>query len=246
MGTSDFRHEQMQFCKECVSKEFGNELSIARTIIERYCEFLKEAGKVQSQTKSQIAIYALAVRSYRALHCALDTLENGYYEVAMTILRSVYENMLQMMYFSSRAADAEKWLYEGKDFSQKEIRNSLGKDGKVYKMMSEDYAHSLLIRSMVPLTSERSAGTQWRVDPYPSYSPYDCEFCLFCWIDFAGGTLKQLLNDFRMNVTMSGRISPVIDAANDCIRTMSWNLQRTHEKRQIDGHLKNIFDATTK
>jgi hypothetical protein len=75
---SDFRHEQMQFCKDCVSKQFGDELSIARTIIERYYEFLKEGGQVQSQTRSQIANYALAVRSYRALHCALDTLENGY------------------------------------------------------------------------------------------------------------------------------------------------------------------------
>ncbi|MDQ3966890.1 MAG: hypothetical protein M3275_00670 [Thermoproteota archaeon] len=225
--------------------EFDSELRVVGYIDKRYYEMLKEAAKFRSQTKPQIANYALAVRSYRALHCAADDLENGYYEIAMTLLRSVYENMLQMMYFARYPEEATKWLNEGKELPPREIRKKLGKDGYTYSMLSEDYAHSLKVGSLIPLTSERS-GDDWQVNHYPVYSPYDCEFCLFCWIDFAGGTLKQLFEDFRMALTMSGQVSEVLKAANECLRGMSVSMGKTHDKRIINGRLKNMFEAITK
>lgn len=240
MRTSDNRLNSMKNCKDHTSKEFGENLRIVKLIDERYYELLKEAAKVQ-QTPHQIANYALAVRSYRALHCAIDDLENGYYEVAMTLIRSVYENMLQMMYFAKYEDEAKKWLYEAKKITQQEIRKKLGKDGSAYQMLSEDYAHPQKIRSLISLTSE-GTGKDWKINPFPVYSNYDCLFCLFCWVDFAGGTLKQLRDDFRQALTMSGRVSKVLAAVGECINEMSSGLDEMKKKWVIDGRLKNTFD----
>jgi hypothetical protein len=173
MWTSDFRRDQIKYCKDRTANEFDAELRIVNFIDQKYYELLKKGGTIKSQTHPQIANYALAVRSYRALHCAADVLENGYYEYAMTLLRAVYENMLQMKYFATYREEATQYLYENKDFPPREVRKRLGKSGHTYSMLSEDYAHSLNVRSLIALTAEGS-GEDWRVDPFPRYSSYYC------------------------------------------------------------------------
>lgn len=69
-------------------------------------------------------------------------LENGYYEASMTLLRSTYENILQMNYFAVDEKEAKQWLTEGKKIEQKVIRKKLNISPSLYNMLSRNYAHS--------------------------------------------------------------------------------------------------------
>jgi hypothetical protein len=71
---------------------------------------------------------------------------------------------------------------------------------------------------------------------------------LFCWIDFAGGTLKQLLKDFEIALTTSERVRVlgVLIATRECIAAMSLYLDIMGEKELIDEQLKNTFVSLNK
>ena len=90
MRDSDARHNAMKDCKEQASKEFVIELSIAKQLDRIYSYIVDRAIPIQSQNLLQIANFGLAVKSYRSFHYAIDALETGYYEVAMTLLRSAF------------------------------------------------------------------------------------------------------------------------------------------------------------
>jgi hypothetical protein len=238
MRTSHLRQNSLKNCQEQASRDFYAELRIVKLLDQKYYELIEKAQKVE-QSSTQIANFALAVRSYRALHCAADNLENGYYEVSLTLLRHVFENLLQMIYFAKFAEEADKWLYRGKKIEQKEIRKKLAMDGSIYKRLSNDYAHSLQLKSMESLTSEGS-GTVWIVNAFPIYSSNKCRLCLSCWIDFAWATETQLLHDYKKSLESHGSwiqgVNDVFRASNDCLKLISLDL----EKNPPDG-LKNTF-----
>lgn len=142
MRSSEVRRDLMSQCKELASKQFSLEVGLVKQIDKIYYEILKKTGEINPQTIQQKANYALGIRNYRLLHCAIDLLENGYYEASMTLLRSTYENILQMNYFAVDEKEAKQWLTEGKKIEQKVIRKKLNISPSLYNMLSRNYAHS--------------------------------------------------------------------------------------------------------
>ena len=67
----------MKDCKEYAYKEFADDLSIVKQIDRIYSEFLERIDRIHPRNYLQESNYALAVRSYRLLHCAEDKLEKG-------------------------------------------------------------------------------------------------------------------------------------------------------------------------
>jgi hypothetical protein len=132
MRTSDARKKAMQDCKEQATKEFPTEFNVITQIDEVYAELLERLGPqidevcsvlsnrigpIPSDNYVKLANYGLTVRNYRLLHCALDELENGYYEVTVNLFRIVDECKNLMRYFAieNNKNEAEVWWFsEGK------------------------------------------------------------------------------------------------------------------------------------
>lgn len=114
----------------------------------------------------------------------------------MTLLRSIYENVLQMDYFAAYEKEAEQWLIEGKKIEQKDIRKKLGVSPSLYNMLSVNYAHSLKVGSLEPLVFEKKDG-KLSLNHYPAYSPSECMLGLFFWILFAQQTIQHMKGVFK-------------------------------------------------
>jgi hypothetical protein len=77
-----------------------------------------------------MANYGLAIRNYRLLHCAMDDLESGYYEVAMNLLRTVDQCKNFMRYFAKdeNKNEATEWWFNKGEKGKKFYRTmKLGK-----------------------------------------------------------------------------------------------------------------------
>ncbi|MGI0013288.1 MAG: hypothetical protein ACREBU_07595 [Nitrososphaera sp.] len=214
MRSSEIRHKLMKECKELASKHFPLEVALTKQMDKIYYEVLKRTGDIKPQTYAQKANYALASQSYRLLHCTLDTLEAGYYEVSMSLLRSVYERILQMNYFATYQDAARQWLEEDKKISQQEIRNKLGIRAELYEMLSIHYTHSLKAISIDPLVFEKADG-KLSLNLYPVYSPAPCRLCLMSWIAFAQQTIQQMQRVFKAEqISDKSWIRKVVEVQN--------------------------------
>lgn len=197
MRSSETRLDQIKGCKELSVKYFPTETSLVKQVDKIYYEIIKKMGNVKPQTRSQQANFVLAVRSYRALHCALDNIENGYYEVAMTILRSIYENYVQMDYFVTREEAARQWLAEEKTFKQGDMRKELGLSNDFYNMLSNNYAHPRELKSIKPLVLDISDDGKLSINHYPVFSNSECYTTLFVWIFLANKCIDQIQRVFK-------------------------------------------------
>lgn len=186
----------MMQCKELTSKQFSLEIGLVKQIDKIYYEILKKTTEVKPQNIQQKANYALAIRNYRLFHCAVDLLEDGCYEASMTLLRSAYENLLQMNYFAVYDKEAEQWLTKGKKIEQRDIRKKLNISPSLYNMLSVNYAHSLTVESLEPLVFEAKDG-KLSLNHYPAYSASECMLGLFFWISFAHQTIQQMQIVFK-------------------------------------------------
>jgi hypothetical protein len=200
MATSGTRQEAMKDCKEQATKEFAMELPIVRQMDEIYSEVLDRTHSIPSQTFVQQANYGLAVRNYRLLHCAADDLESGYYEVTMTLLRSVDECKNLMRYFAkdeNKNEAKEWWFNKGEKgetiLSHGEVRKRLGISRDMYELFSDFYAHAYDFRSLLPMVLDEN--TEYHT--YPYFIRDECYRGLGCWIAYANETIKYLQEVFK-------------------------------------------------
>jgi hypothetical protein len=216
--SSEVRLGQLKECREFALKEFPAENSIVKQLDKIHYEMLQKTGQVTSQTDAQKANYALGILSYRTLHCALDNLEEGYYEIAMTLLRRVYEIYVQMSYFAKFPDDAKKWWEEDKKFDQKSMRDKLGMKSTAYAMLSTSYAHTLKVESIASVIFDNKEG-KLSMNHYPVYSHHACKMCLLSSIVFSHNTLIQYQQVFRADQIVDkhwmgqvGRIQKLVNA----------------------------------
>ena len=201
LRSSETRLRLIKECKEFGYQKYPLEFAIVKQLDIALYEVMKRASVLASQTKAQRANLSLGIRNYRLFHCALDLLENGYYEASLTLLRAMYENGLQMQYFCFHEDEAAAWL-QGKKIEQKVIRKKLNIDSKIYKMLSNDYAHSLLVQSLDPLVFDVKDGNV-RLNHYPLFSLEDCQIAACALIVFARLTLAGLQAIFKPELFIS-------------------------------------------
>lgn len=232
MRESDTRYNAMKTCKEQASKEFITELSIVKQLDKIYSEILDKSIPIKSQKFVQVASCGLAVKSFRSCHYAMDALENGYYEVAMTLLRSVLENRLLMMYFDKFPAEAKEWLINDRKIDQKKIRDKLNLgvvEKDLYSVLSNDYAHPNKSNSIIPIIYD--SDNQNEFHPYPYYNSNECRLAFGCWIKFVKDTITLLTRVFSVKELGDDRtwvktVMQVLKTADDCANEIAADLKK--------------------
>lgn len=236
MSDSNTRYNAMKLCKEKASEEFATELSVVKQLDKIYSDILERAHPLPSLNFHQLADCALAVKSYRSLHYAIDALENGYYEVAMTLLRSVFENRNVMMYFASFPNEAREWLLNHREIRQATIRARLNLqiEKDTYGVLSNFYAHPNKSDSMIPNIVD-TRPNQSEFHPYPYYDSNECRLSVGCWIKFAKDTITLLINvipaqQLGADSTLVQTVTQVLKTAKDCANIIAQDLRDYTEK----------------
>jgi hypothetical protein len=244
MRMSDKRIEAMKDCKEQAAKEFAAELEVITQIDEVYSELLGRIGPIPSDNYVLLANYGLVVRNYRLLHCALDDLENGYYEVAMNLLRTVDECKNLMRYFAidKNKNEAEVWWFnkgeKGKKVNGKkvkgdpilshgEVRKRLGISGDMNELYADLYSHVYDFRSLLPMVLDEK---KLEFHFYPYFIPDECYRCLGLWIDYANKTIEYLQEVFKVeqvkDMAWVGKVVKVQMRASECSKKISSDLAK--------------------
>jgi hypothetical protein len=250
MRNSDTRYDALKDCKEQAAKEFATELDIVSKVDEVFSEVLDKIGTNPSEmTYVQKANYGLAVRNYRLLHCALDDLENGYYEISMNLLRTVDECKNLMRYFAidKNKNEAEVWWFNkgekgkwvnGKKIkgdpvlSHGEIRKRLGISGDMNELYADWYSHAYDFRSLLHMVLDVK---KMKFQLYPYFIPDECYRCLGLWIKHANETIDHLQEVFKVeqigddDMTWIGKVAGVQILARKCCNKISSDLAKAEE-----------------
>jgi hypothetical protein len=233
MRTSDTRLKAMKNCKELAAKKFATEFDIITQMDEVYSELLDRIGLIPSKTYVQMANYGLAIRNYRLLHCAMDDLESGYYEVAMNLLRTVDECKNLMRYFAKdeNKNEAKEWWFnkgeKGKKIlSHGEVRNRLGISGGMNELYADFYAHAYDFRSLLPMVLDEK--TEYH--PYPYFIRDECYRDIGCWIDYANETIDRLLVVYKVeqlgDMALLQKVVKVQKLARKCSKKIASDLAK--------------------
>jgi hypothetical protein len=230
MRDSDTRYNAMKSCREQAYAEFAVELAVIKQLDNAYSDILDKAHPLPSLKFHQLADCALATKSYRSLHNAIHALENGYYEVAMTLLRSVLENRNVMRYFAQFQNEAEPWLLHGRKIDQSKIRDRLKlgvEEKEFYNMLSNNYAHPNKSDSMIPNIVDI---TTVEFHPYPYYDSNECRLSIGCWIKFAYDTITFLINvippqQLGVDSTFVQTVTQVLQTAKECADLIAKDLR---------------------
>jgi hypothetical protein len=232
MRTSKTQENAMKYCKEYAYTEFPIDLSIVKQIDRIYSEFLERIDHIHPRNYLQESNYALAVRSYRLLHCAADKLENGYYDVAMTLLRSVYEDLVQMTYFVKDPTAAQKWWLMEKDKKRKQakMRETVGMTNDIYGLLSNYYSHPMDLKSLIPTILTIGDDGNAKCHPYPYYLHDECRYSFALWIHFANETIKELQNVFKAaqigDKHWMGKVLDVQEVVRDYAKEIAYDLRK--------------------
>jgi hypothetical protein len=221
MRDSETRYNAMKSCKEQAYGEFATELAVVKQLDKIYSDILNKAHTLRSLRNHQLADCGLATKSYRSLHSAIDALENGYYEVAMTLLRSILENRNVIRYFAQFPDEAKEWLINGRKIDQSKIRDRLrlgAEEKEFYNVLSNLYAHPNKSDSLIPNIVD-TASVEFH--PYPYYDSNECRFSIGCWIRYAHDTislLKDVIPPQQLGVdsTFVQTVMQVLQTSNDC------------------------------
>lgn len=124
-------------------REFEKELCFVKETSEVFLRTFEALSNqnVQEFTFSKDATYRISYRIFRILRCALNASLEGYYDIAIALLRIAYENHLLMNYLSKNETEAELW-FRGKRFSPAFLRKNVSyASDSLYQEMSE-FIHS--------------------------------------------------------------------------------------------------------
>jgi len=126
-------------------------------------------------------------------------LKKGYYDVAMTLLRIVYEDLVQMKYFVKDPKAAEKWWFMKKDEKRKQakMREIVGMTNDIYGLLSNHYSHPMDLKSLIPIILTVGDDRKTKYHSYPYYLHDECRYSFALWIHFANKTIKELQNVFK-------------------------------------------------
>jgi hypothetical protein len=188
--------DMMADCTEATRKEFSFEHQLSRNMGGIFIEVLELIEKGGIHNASQMAVLGLSTRTFRLLQCVGDHIFDGYYEVAMILLRNIYENNLLVHYLVGNEKDAQLWLEGRKNFEQKYLRTKLGHDNKFYKALSTWYAHPERVNV---LTSVIKKMTDDKVDLriYPEFDRDWCQTYLYYYIMLYWESVVELQYAFR-------------------------------------------------
>ena len=120
-------------------REFKKELALLKENLDLFLKTFEVLSKrnVQDFSSSQDASYRISYKIFRLMRCAFNSSLEGYYEVAMALLRIAYENHLLMNYLSKNEREAKLW-FEGKIYKPTFLRKNVSySSDSLYRNMCE-------------------------------------------------------------------------------------------------------------
>lgn len=124
-------------------REFKKELALLKENLDFFLKSFEVLSKekVQDFSFSQDASYRISYKIFRLMRCAFNSSLEGYYDVAMALLRIAYENHLLMNYLSKNEREAKLW-FEGKIYKPTFLRKNVSySSDSLYRDMCE-FIHS--------------------------------------------------------------------------------------------------------
>jgi len=177
--------ELMADCTISTVNDFRFEHQLLRNIGGINIELFDLIFNISITSHLQFAILNLAIKNFRLYQCIDDCLFNGYYEVGLQLMRSMYENILLMQFFIQEETAAEKWL-NGKKYKSSYVRKKVEGGTKLYGMLSDLYVHANL-ESLIPIIKSLKENIL-EVIIYPEYSKEKATFniqlsILYGWLN---------------------------------------------------------------
>lgn len=183
-------------CSTQTKSDFEFEGRLIRNISAIYIQAFVSINEKEIESFSQKAALYLTIRSFRFFQCAINNAYDGYYEVAMSQLRNVYENDILSSYLGKNELRAEKWLDGKNSFSQEWLRDKLGTKKGAYKMLSANFAHPNKIESILQILRKGSNGASGLMI-YPEYDKEKCELVFHLAIMLGWSVLMHLNHPFK-------------------------------------------------
>jgi hypothetical protein len=118
-------YDMMVECSDKAKKDLEFESQLIRNVRGMYIELFVNINEEEIESASQRAVFYLTARTFRFLSCAVNNAYDGYYEVAVSLLRNVYENDILSTYLGDNELRAQKWLDGMNTFSQEWLRENL-------------------------------------------------------------------------------------------------------------------------
>lgn len=189
-------YDMMVECTAQTKQDFEFEGQLIRNIGGMYIALFANIDEEKIESSSQRAALYLTIRTFRFFQCAINNAYDGYYEVAMSLLRNVYENDILSSYLGNNELRAQKWLDGKNSFSQEWLRDKLGKKEGPYKALSTHFAHPNKFESILQILRKASDGTTDLII-YPEYDKEKCELVFHLGIMLGWSSLMHLNHPFK-------------------------------------------------
>lgn len=152
-------------CMIKTRQEFNYEDQLIKEIYDVFIEIIDSVEDITVKTNSELAVVSLSAKNFKLFQSILDCLYYGYYESGMILLRSAYENLVLMLYLAKNENDAEGWLRNKKAFRQSELRQKVGFDNELYKMLSNFFTHPNKIESLQTMYYGKGSDHYFKIYP---------------------------------------------------------------------------------
>jgi len=195
-------------CAQVTKRKFELECTLMDKAQEMFIEIMDLTIRTPKMSSKHIAILALSIKIFRLFQCIREELMSGYYEVAESELRSVFEHVNLVTFFSKYEDNAHKWL-KGTKYDQKTVREKLTLDPELRKAYSEAYSafsnyasHPQSIKSLATII-EGIKGKTWEFIIYPKFNQSEARFCFSYSIHWYWYSIIQLHETFARELSVN-------------------------------------------
>jgi hypothetical protein len=199
--------DMMADCSVATKKEFEFENQMLRVMGGTFIETFDLIFKESLKHNNEIAVLGISIRTFRYLQAAINAICDGYYEVAMSLLRNVYENNLLAYYLARHEDNAKQWLLGKKYIEQWFLRREIG-HAKIpfYKALSTFYAHNERSESLTPVMHKDKMG-KLTFDIYPEFNKEKCKECMYGFIMLEWQAIMELHHAFKERLSKDAQWS---------------------------------------
>jgi hypothetical protein len=174
-----------EFASDCTTRTietFILESRLAKNAEKMYIELMDLAIRSPKMSSKQLVILALSIKIFRLLQCIKDEFMSGYYEVAQSSLRSVFEHSQLVTFFAKHEDKAHKYLH-GTKYDPQQVRDKIA-DGPenieaikaAYKAFSDYASHAYSVKSLATII-EKVQGKTVEFIIYPSFNKDEAQLC---------------------------------------------------------------------
>jgi len=175
------------------------------------------------------SIMLLFLRNFRIFRCAYRAMLNGYYEVAIAMLRMAFENHLLMFFLLTREKEAENW-WHGKKFAPRFLKSEVRKDWSydtVYRNLSVLIHANFEVTKFFSNPKDRDLAV-W----ITNYNPKRFVESLHPLLYFGVGTLMIMPMAFKDKLIFAYALTKEVQKLSSSTKRLLRNARKKYEKKE--------------